>query len=400
MRTVFIFVLTSAIALHCLCNDAEAACDAHAAADDDSDRCQLLQRGIDVARHAGDEDNKEDEVESTIQDEDTEGQAALQEEIDQEDAAFEKTDEVASAIQEEDPEGQAAIQEELDREDAGFEKTDEDGFYENVDQENNAAAEDTEGWPDILKKISGAFGGVEKMQKDFKHIKAEAITFADEAKAAVDTLVGTVQTQTLTVNHILQEVEKAYHKINAAAKAFVASLQKAATDFITGVGKIVPPKFKSAMNTTLADISAQGQQFADSFKKGEADLKNLQKQVNVTKVCEAVSQGLSTLKKEVRDLIAKASGLSEKALSKDIKAAKDLLPVAIKDKIDEILKEANEAVEQLEGSMGEIVKELGNGVAKALSGKCGDMKIFESASVRLQVGVLSALVMSVLGLSF
>jgi len=61
MRTVFIFVLTSAIALQCLCNDAEAACDAHAAADDDSDRCQLLQRGIDVARHTGDEDNKEDD---------------------------------------------------------------------------------------------------------------------------------------------------------------------------------------------------------------------------------------------------------------------------------------------------------------------------------------------------
>lgn len=348
MRTACILALACASASQCLCQAAEPACDAHADAGDD--RCQLLQAGIGVvARHADDDtkiiDHDETVVEDTLADDDTKS---------------------------------------IDREEI--------------------AIEDTEaGWPNILKKITDAVGGVDGLEKDFEGIKAEAKTFAQEAHNAIKKLVDSVK-PSMEVNAILHEVEQAYHTIYVAAQKFVVTIHKTATDFMSGVGKVVPPRFKSALNTTLQEITAEGDKFANAFKEGEDHIKKFAspaawkgERAKVMKmVCEKVSLGLQSLQKKANEFAAKSMGLTSKGMKKDVTDAKNLLPAAIRSKIDEVLKEANDAMEGLEGSLGVVVKDLKSGVAQALRGHCSGLD--ESASARLEVGLLTGIVLGMLSL--
>lgn len=259
---------------------------------------------------------------------------------------------------------------------------------EHLDQEKMPAADDEEGWPDILKKINDAFGEVHSFENDFKAIKVGAKSFADKSQDAIKVLVDGVR-PSMTLSQILNRVEEAYHKIHVAAEKFAAIFRKTASDFLVGLGKILPPKFKSVMNTTLQEVTVESHQFSALLEEGERDIQKVQGR-NVTMICEKVAHGLRLLQRKASEFAAKALGLSAEKLKKNIE---DMLPDAIKNKIEELVKDANDAVDHLKGSLGTFVKDFRDAVAQALKGHCSGL---ESTAPRLRIGLLTA---SVLGAS-
>lgn len=252
-------------------------------------------------------------------------------------------------------------------------------------------ADDDAGFPDFFKKLAGkagaAFGGVEKLEKDFEGIKTAVETFSKEAHDAM---------AHLTAKHALEDtivqVEAAYMKIHDSAVKLHSALSKATSDFLSGVGKIAPAHFTSAMNSTLQKIDKDAASFANSFKQSALALK----EVDRKKVCSHVQHGLDAMHNSLEALAGSALGISTKGLDKKVMKAKDALPGPIKKEIEKVLHKANEAAEQLKSSLNPTVQEISHGVAGALKGHCSELK---SGAGHTEVGLLSAFVVFMLGFS-
>lgn len=248
------------------------------------------------------------------------------------------------------------------------------------------------GFPDILKGITDAIGGVGKLEKEFETMKTAVGTFVHEAHVAITSLHDLKPS--MSFDAIRDKVQQTYKDIHKAALKLYQTLAETTSTFTHGVGKFLPETFKSAMKKVLGKISTEAKHFADSFNHAADGLSAKLK--NHTLVCDTVKSNLDYVHKKVEKLSASALGLSTKGMSKEILKAKDALPDQIKQEVDKILHKANEAAESLMSSASSTVQDLSKSVAKAFEGHCVGL---ESGAGRLEVGILSALVIAVLQFS-
>jgi len=262
------------------------------------------------------------------------------------------------------------------------------------------------GFPDILKGITDAIGGVGNLEKDFDAIKTAVGTFVQEAHTAVTSLAENAR-PSMSFDALQAQVQQTYKDIHTAALKLYQTLAKTTETFTHGVGKLLPETFKSAMKKVLDKISQQAMHFADSFSHAgafliqipvglSAQLKNHTLIAGEESACNTVKSNLDNVHKMVEKLSASALALSAKGMSKEILKAKDALPDQIKQEVDKILHKANEAAESLMSSMSSTVQDLSQSIAKAFEGHCVGL---ESGAGRLEVGLLSALMIAVLHLS-
>jgi len=255
---------------------------------------------------------------------------------------------------------------------------------------------ESDGWPDFKKAfdtIKSAMGGVDKLEKDFDGVKTAAKTFNDEVHTHVETLVAETSAPSMGIDDVRGKVEKFYRKIHDAAHKLFEALKKVTMAWVNGIGKMVPQQLKAPMNMLLAKVSDQGKLFTDSFHGAAESLKN----INSTATCGKVKHSLHTVLKKASDLAKSATGLSSHGLSKDIKAARDALPEALKKEIEKMLKKANNAADRILSKLAPAMKEITHGVAKAFDDHCTGLP--HSGAGRLQVGAFLALVLSMLSFS-
>jgi len=256
-----------------------------------------------------------------------------------------------------------------------------------------------QGFPDILKGITSALGGVEELEKDFEAMKTAVGTFVKETHTAITSLADSTKAAkaSMSMETAQVQVKQAYTDLHAAAVKLYQALSKASSSFTqSGAMKLVPTSFKSAMTKVLGEISTEAKHFADSFSHAadgfNAKLKTVK---NHTLVCDTVKSDLDYVNKKVEKLSSTASGLSTKGMNKDLLAAKDALPKQIKEQVDKILHKANDAAESLISSLSSTVQDLSHNIAKAFEGHCTGL---QSSAGRLEVGLASALVIVALHL--
>lgn len=252
-----------------------------------------------------------------------------------------------------------------------------------------------DGWPDILKHvghaIGGVLGGAGKLEKDFEAVKHAVHTFVRRVHEHMADLLKNVK-KTKSIEEVLSQVEAADLQIYASAKHLHIAFTHASTTFSNGVGKVAPAQFKSAMTKVLDETAKEAMHFAESFQHAAHELKR----VNRSLVCSKVSHGLHRMHKKAALLAGSAMGLSTKNMNKEIKLAHDALPDAIKKEVDKVLNKASEAVETVEGSLNPVVQEIAHGMVTAFKGHCHELR---NGAGQLQVGLLSTLVLGMVSFS-
>jgi len=333
MKTSFVLVFCSATSL-CV---GELACSADAISDSDTDndRCQLLQGGVGVVSH-------HDKAEK---------------------------DQHAKAQHEDGHRDKQHIQHQKHE----LKKVDASGPFD-----------------DIFKTVKNVVGSTDKLEKDFDAIKKAVVTFAHEVHETVAVLTSNAKAD-MTMKAALSEVESAEKKVHASALKLWKALEEATKSFVTGIGSIAPPSFKSAMQSALEKVRNQARAFAGAFNHAATEVEIMKNNINHTAICETVSHHLDGMHKTVEKLVADASALSTKNLNKDILKAKDALPDAIKNQIDKLLEKADEAAEKIVSLVSPTVQEISSGVAQALQGYCS----LQSGAGRMQVGIFSLLAIGI-----
>jgi len=245
-----------------------------------------------------------------------------------------------------------------------------------IDQHHDAstaASDDSQGFPDMFKKLAETVKDALGLGDEFNLIKTAVATFATEVHTAVASLAGSVKTS-MTMDQVTTLVNLMLKQCGDAALKLYNVLKKVTTDFIAGVTKIAPEKFTTSVKSTLTAITGKASGFADSFKDAA---KNLKAQVNKALappvVCKEVKHHLDIIHGKVATLVSSSTGMTSAGLHKEITAAKDMLPAALKTKVDEVLKKADDAFSDIERRLTPQVKEIADAVAHAYAGKCENL---------------------------
>jgi len=194
----------------------------------------------------------------------------------------------------------------------------------------------------------------------------------------------------MTVDDIKAQVAATYEKIHTSALKLWQAMTKVSSDFLTGIGHAAPEQFKSTVNKLLESVTLECKNFADTFSNAANDLKK----VNQTMVCATVQKNVHSLHKEVEEFVQSALNMTTKSLPGEITKAKEALPGSIQKEVDKFLAKADEAAESIMKSVNPTVQEIAEGIVNVFHGHCQDLK---SSAGRLEVGLLSALLLGILG---
>lgn len=354
MRSISI-VLICFFASTCAAGDSAADCTSNA--DDGDDKCTLLQGGVGlVSLHEKDKHEKHAEEKKLSDDS--------------------SNDEGKKVEQKKDKHEKHAEQKKLS------------------DDNNNDDSKEIEhkkGWPgDILKHITAAIGGVAKLEKDFDGVKAAVATFAHEVHKSVSDLIENVKDQQ-EIAAVVTQVEATWKSIHESAMKLFEAVSKTSDAFTATIGEVAPDDFGKAVKEVLDKMTSKAKHFAEEFDTAA----NRLTQVNRTMVCGTVKHHLDTMHKKVDGFVKAATGLTSQEMNEDIKKALEMLPESIKKEVDKILAKADEAAEKLKSSTQSIMQEISMGISQAFKGHCSEL---QSPAGRVEVGLLSALVIGLLGL--
>jgi len=268
-----------------------------------------------------------------------------------------------------------------------------------IDEHHDARTEGSDalqGFPDLFKKMAQTVNDALGLGDEFNLIKTAVATFATEVHTAVATLAGSVKTS-MTMDEVTALVNVMLKQCHDAAMKLYDTLKKVTADFIAGVSKIAPEKFTTSVKNTMKAISDKSLGFANSFNDAAINLKSqVNKALAPPVVCKAVSHHLHIINEKVTTLVSSSTGMTSVGLHKEITAAKDMLPAALKTKVDEVLKKADDAFSEIEHKLTPQVQEIADAVAHAYSGKCEDLIEKKSGLSPVVIGMIAFVVVGTL----
>lgn len=253
--------------------------------------------------------------------------------------------------------------------------------------------EDSRGWPDVsgmFKKVKAAMGGAEELEKDFDGVVAAAKAFLESASSDVKSLVSSIK-PSMSIKDISSKVEHFFEQLHEAAKKLEEAVKKLEGAWKKGPGKIAPKAINDGIMSILKKVEDEAKAFTDSFKHAADALKK----VDVKALCAKVKHTLHAV-------IKKANGLAKSAAllkhpPKDLENALKLLPHAIKDQVDKVMKKAEHAADHVLDKITKSMKDITHGVSKAFDGKCQGLP--HSASAQLGASSVVVLLLGMFALS-